>query len=96
MPEFTRRRYPERFDCWHEVQVGTIAVQSGLPRAVAQWAWQCGFYPPSHCGRHAGGMAATFEQARADLEAAWPKYLPRCTPADFEENLMDGLEIRHA
>jgi hypothetical protein len=27
----------------------------------------------------------TFEQARADFEAAWAAYLPRCTPADFEE-----------
>jgi hypothetical protein len=91
MPQLTRRRYPERHDCWHvyygAVHVGTIAVQSGLPRAVAQWAWQCGFYPPWDRGRSTGGMAATFEQARADLETGWAKYLPRCTPADFEENL---------
>jgi hypothetical protein len=59
MPELTRRRHPERADCWHvcygDVQVGTIAVQAGLPLSVAQWRWDCGFYPPSHRGRTRSG-----------------------------------------
>ena len=63
MPELTRRRYPERSDCWYvyygDVQVGTIAVQSGLPRAVAHWAWQCGFYPPHRGRKKSNTMAST-------------------------------------
>lgn len=40
MPELTRRRYPERQDCWHvyygDVCVGTIARRSGCPVDVDQ------------------------------------------------------------
>ena len=35
MPTLTRRRYPERPDCWHiyygDVHVGTIAIRVGVP-----------------------------------------------------------------
>jgi hypothetical protein len=35
MPELTRRRYPERPDCWHvyygDVHAGTIAMRVGIP-----------------------------------------------------------------
>jgi hypothetical protein len=31
------------------------------------------------------GYAASFDQARVDLEAAWKNYLPRCTETDFVE-----------
>jgi hypothetical protein len=41
MPQLTRRRQPKRSDCWHvyygDVQVGTIAVQAGLPLSEPQW-----------------------------------------------------------
>ena len=41
MPELTRRRYPERPDCWHvfygDVQVGTLAIRTGVPVDVDQW-----------------------------------------------------------
>jgi hypothetical protein len=41
MPQLTRRRYPERQDCWHvyyvDVHVGTIALRSGAPVDVDQW-----------------------------------------------------------
>jgi hypothetical protein len=89
MPALTRRRYPERQDCWHvyygDVQVGTIAARAGVPVDVDQWGWQCGFYPPSHRGRHVECTAETFERARAEFNAAWKEYLPKCTEADFEE-----------
>ncbi|SHH20073.1 hypothetical protein [Bradyrhizobium erythrophlei] len=89
MPALTRRRYPERQDCWHvyygDVHVGTIAIRAGVPVDVDRWGWDCGFYPPSHHGRHVDGTAETFEQARADFEAAWREYLPKCSEADFEE-----------
>jgi hypothetical protein len=72
MPELTRRRYREIHDCWHvyygDVHVGTIAPRSGAPVDVDQWGWQCGFYPPSHNGRHAEDTAGTFEQR---ARAAW-------------------------
>jgi hypothetical protein len=48
----TRRRYPERPDCWHiyygDVHVGTIAIRSGNPHDIDPWEWSCGFYPGSH------------------------------------------------
>jgi hypothetical protein len=50
-----------------------------------QWGWDCGFYPRSHSGRQVQGTAETFEQARADFEAAWKEYLPKCSETDFDE-----------
>jgi hypothetical protein len=89
MPALSRRRSPERPDCWHvyygDVQVGVIATRPGVPVDVDQWGWQCGFYPPSHRGRHTEDTAASFDQARAAFEAAWRAYLPKCTEADFEQ-----------
>ena len=80
---------PRTLRCWHvfygDVQVGTIAVQSGLPVKAKQWRWDVGFYPASHRGRSRSGYASTFDQARAGFEAAWKDYLPRCTEADFVE-----------
>jgi hypothetical protein len=39
MPALTRRRYPERQDCWHvyygDVHVGTIARSVGNPNAAS-------------------------------------------------------------
>jgi hypothetical protein len=67
------------------VNVGTIATRAGVPVDVDQWGWDCGFYPTSHHGLQAQGTAETFEQARADFEAAWNKYLPKCSQADFDE-----------
>jgi hypothetical protein len=85
----TRRPHPERSDCWHvfycDVQVGTIAVQPGLPVGAPHWRWDCGFYPLSHRGQSRTGYAASFDQARANFEVAWKDYLPRCTEADFLE-----------
>jgi hypothetical protein len=43
MPTLTRRRYPERHDCWQvyygDVHVGTIAMRAGVPVDVKQWGW---------------------------------------------------------
>ena len=90
MPILTRRRHPERPDCWHvyfrDVQVGTFAVQPGLPIHAEQWRWDCGFYPAAHRGRSRTGYASTVDQARAAFEAAWKDYLPQCTEADFTEH----------
>ncbi len=89
MPALTRRRYPERDDCWHvyydDTCVGTIARRAGVPVDVDQWSWVCGFYPASHNGIREDGTAATFELARDDFEKAWRRILPRCTDADFVE-----------
>ena len=60
-----------------EVQVGTIAVQPGLPIHAEQWRWDYGFYPASQSGLSRSGYASSFDQARADFEAAWKDYLPR-------------------
>jgi hypothetical protein len=72
MTELTRRRDPERAECWHvhfgDVHVGTIACCVGTPRAAPEWQWLCGFYPGSKPGEQRGGSAATFDQARAEFE----------------------------
>jgi hypothetical protein len=84
----TRRRYPERPDCWHifygDVPVGTIARRVGNPHDTDPWQWDCGFYPGSHPGEHQDGTAAIFDQARADFERAWAAFLPNRTDADFQ------------
>ena len=88
MPELTRRRYPERQDCWHvyfgDVHVGTIARCVGNPGARESWQWLCGFYPGSNPGEQDGGTAATFDQARADFEIAWQEFSAKRTPADYQ------------
>ncbi|WP_146687897.1 hypothetical protein [Bradyrhizobium canariense] len=89
MTVLTRRREPDRPDCWFvcydDVRLGTIARRAGVPVDVDQWSWDCGFYPRSHAGHRSDGTAATFEVARAEFEQAWREYLPQCTEADFEE-----------
>jgi hypothetical protein len=88
MPALTRRRNPDRHDCWHvyygDVRVGTIAVRSGVPVDRDQWGWSCGFYPGSEPGEYRQGTAATFEAARDAFEAAWREYLPKRSEADFQ------------
>jgi hypothetical protein len=91
MPALTRRRANETHQqCWQifygDVHVGTITERAGVPHDVDQWGWRCAFYPATHRLIQADGTAETFEQARADFEAAWAEYLPRCAPADFEEH----------
>jgi hypothetical protein len=36
-------------------------------------------------GQHQGGTAVDFDQARADVEAAWRRILPTLTDADFQK-----------
>ena len=88
MPTLTRRRYPERPDCWHvyygDVRVGTIARRVGNPFDTDPWEWDCGFYPGSHPREHQSDTAATFDQARADFERAWAAFLPNRSEADFQ------------
>jgi hypothetical protein len=88
MPELTRRRYPERPDCWHvyygDVHVGTIGIRAGVPVDEDQWGWSCGFYPPSHRGQEEDGTAPSFERARSEFEAAWRFLLPKLSEPDFQ------------
>ena len=85
MPSLTRRRSKDAHaESWQifygDVQVGTIGIRAGVPVDVDQWGWSCGFYPRSHRLEHHDGTAETFEQARADFEAAWRDYLPAPRP----------------
>ena len=88
MTELTRRRYPERPDCWHvfygDVHVGAIARRSGVPFDADQWQWSCGFYPGNEPRDHLSGTAASFEQARAGFEAAWRTFSAKRTEADCQ------------
>src|SRR5260221_7218142 len=56
-----------------------------LPYDEDPWGWHCGFYPGSYPGECASGVAATFDQARADFEGAWKVFLSKRTEADFQE-----------
>ncbi|MDR3484149.1 MAG: hypothetical protein P4M05_04465 [Bradyrhizobium sp.] len=89
MPALTRRRYPERQDCWHvycgDVHVGTIARRMGCPVDVDQWEWKCGFYPGIEPGQHQDATAVDFDHARADFEAAWQEILPTLAETDFRK-----------
>jgi hypothetical protein len=89
MPTLTRRRYPERSDCWHvyfgDVHVGTIARRTGCPVDVDQWEWRCGFYPGIEPDGHQSDTAVDFDHARADFEATWRAILPTLTGADFQK-----------
>ena len=102
MPALTRRRYPERLDCWHvyygDVNVGTIARRTGAPHDVDQWEWLCGFYPGCDPGDHTNGTAATFDEARAGFEEAWHELLPNRTEADFQawRDARDWTARKHA
>jgi hypothetical protein len=89
MPALTRRRStdaPE--ECWHiywgDIPAGTIGIRSGIPFDEDPWGWSCGFYPGSHPGEHEHGAAATFDQARADFEAAWQRFLSKRTEPDLQ------------
>jgi hypothetical protein len=90
MPKLTRRRDPDRPDCWDvyfgDVHVGTIAARPGVPFDVDQWGWACGFYPVSHRGVEVDGAAATFDEARAGFEEAWRAMQPQITEADYQEH----------
>jgi hypothetical protein len=85
MPALTRRRYPERQDCWHvyygDIHVGTIARRAGCPVDVDPWEWKCGFYPGMEPGQRKGGTAVDLDEARAGFEGAWRTILPGLTEA---------------
>ncbi len=90
MPTLTRRRSTDaRQECWHiyygNVRVGAIARRVGNPFDTDPWEWSCGFYPGSHPRECTSDTSETFDQARADFEAAWAVFLSKRTEADFQE-----------
>jgi hypothetical protein len=89
MPELTRRRSPAHREEWWEIyygdiHAGTISMRTGNPHDTEPWEWQCGFYPGCRPGECTSGTAETFDQARADFEAAWKLFLANRTEADFQ------------
>ena len=46
--------------------------------------WFCGLYPGCGPGECTDGTAPTFDQARADFEAAWRVFLAKRTETDFQ------------
>ena len=84
----TRRRDPHRRDSWliylDDVHVGSVARAVGTPGAAERWVWFCGFYPGSNPGEQTHGTAASFDQARADFERAWPVFASNRTEADYQ------------
>jgi hypothetical protein len=86
--KLTRRRDPDRADCWHiycaDIHAGTIAKAVGMPNAVNHWNWSAGFYPGSKPGEIKSGSADTFESARAAFEKAWQRFAATRTEADYQ------------
>lgn len=64
------------------MHAGTIAIRSGIPHDEDPWGWNCGFYPGSRPGEHTTGSVPTFEDARAEFEAAWQVFLSKRTEAE--------------
>ena len=90
MPTLTRRRSTDAHrESWNvyygDVRIGAIGRRAGVPVDVDQWGWSLGFYPGVDPGQHRSGSAATFDQARADFEAAWAGLLPEIPAGAFDE-----------
>ena len=89
MTPLTRRRSDnEHQESWHiysgDVRVGFIRMRAGVPISADQWSWAVGFYPGLDPGQHCSGSAASFDDARAAFERAWPQLEPRLSEAQFE------------
>jgi hypothetical protein len=90
MPTLTRRRSDNPHQVtWHvyydDVHVCSIGERAGVPVDVDQWQWSCAFYPGLRLGQHRYGTAASFDEARAALEADWKALLPEIPDGAFEE-----------
>jgi hypothetical protein len=90
MPELTRRRtWDDQTEDWSiyygDIGVGRIMQRQGAPHRDEQWRWSVGFYPGAHPNQNVNGYAVSFEDAREKWQAAWERYLPDRTEAEFEE-----------
>jgi len=98
MPQLTRRRYPERHDCWHiyygDVHAGTIAKRVGNPHDTDQWEWSCGFYPGSRPGEIRSGTSATFDDARAEFTTAGRCFWRTAPTPIFRRGVTSGIRPR--
>jgi hypothetical protein len=94
MPALARSRSTDAHrDIWNvyygDARVGAIGGRAGVPVDVDQWGWQCGFYPGLNPGQHQDGSAENFELARAALEEAWWRLLPKIPEGAFAEYRRD-------
>jgi hypothetical protein len=84
MPALARRRYPERHECWHvyygDIHAGTIA----LPMTKIRGAEAADSIQVAILANAPIGSAPTFDDARADFEAASRVFLLERTEADFQ------------
>ncbi len=103
MPALTRRRDPEALqESWRifygDVCIGSIAIRSGIPVDKDPWCWNCGFYPGSRPGECTAGTADSFDQARADFEAAWRVFSASRTETDYQawRDQRDWTESKYA
>lgn len=88
-PQLTRRRDndPHRtgwFVYFGDVLVGHIGTRTGVPNHAPQWGWRCGFYPGCDPQHATGGVAESFEEARAGFEQAWNRLSATRTEAHYE------------
>jgi hypothetical protein len=94
MPTLTRRRnndpHRESWSIYYDdVRVGTIGKRAGVPVEVDLWGWSLGFYPGLEPGQRRSGTASTFDQARADFEAAWADLLSTIPAGAFDDYRRD-------
>lgn len=94
MSDLTRRRLNEDFESWavmhDDIRVGTIGTRAGIPRGEPPWQWHCGFYPGLEPGQHTSGVADTFEEAKAEFQAAWD-HLQTVMPTDAYDRYREWL-----
>ena len=67
-----------------DVCIGHIGMRSGVAIFEPQWGWTCGFSPGCDPRQQTNGSGETFEEARAQFEAAWNRLRPTLTEAHFE------------
>jgi hypothetical protein len=88
MPALTRRKDLHRPDCWDiyfgDISVGSIGRCAGVPLHVDQWEWGCGLSAAPNRRLSAAGTAASFDEARDALGAAWAKLEPLIKPEDYD------------
>ena len=68
---------------WREVSVGRILKQSGIPMGNPAWFWGINFdaRPQTMDMR---GMCRDLDECKVAFRAAWERYRPQITEADYE------------
>jgi hypothetical protein len=68
---------------WRDLPAGTIAKSVGRSD-INKWSWNAGFYPGSRPGEVSGGIASSYDEAKARFIIAWLKFAHSRKPEDIK------------